>query len=366
MNAKIIASGIVRAVLILTGIAIGVYFIYQIQSVIAYILSASVLALIGRPVVIFLRKRLKFPNTLAVVTVIVLFLTIIAGIIALFIPLLSEQGKNLSLLDLNNLKENLVTLYTEIITYFGASPSEVQEILNRSDFEKTILSGLDIGFVPDLLNSFLGLLSSMSVGVFSVLFITFFFLKDSHILQSSLLLLVPRKSEAGVVKSIHKIKALLSRYFLGLLLQVLVLFSIYTTALLLIGIKDAVVIAFLCALFNIIPYIGPLIGAVLMLVLAMTSNLGADFSEVILPDVGWVLVGLAIGQLVDNLFSQPIIFSNSVKSHPLEIFLIIICAGLLFGITGLIVAVPGYTAIKVVLKEFLSDNRLVNRITQNL
>jgi predicted PurR-regulated permease PerM len=103
-----------------------------------------------------------------------------------------------------------------------------------------------------------------------------------------------------------------------------------------------------------------------MLVLAMTSNLGADFSEVILPDVGWVLLGLAVGQLVDNLFSQPIIFSNSVKSHPLEIFLIIICAGLLFGITGLIVAVPGYTAIKVVLKEFLSDNRLVNRLTQNL
>jgi predicted PurR-regulated permease PerM len=144
------------------------------------------------------------------------------------------------------------------------------------------------------------------------------------------------------------------------------LFSIYTTALLLIGIEDAVVIAFLCALFNIIPYIGPLIGAILMVVLAMTSNLGADFSEVILPDVGWVLLGLLIGQLVDNLFSQPIIFSNSVKSHPLEIFLIIICAGLLFGITGLIVAVPGYTAIKVVLKEFLSDNRLVNRLTQNL
>ena len=144
------------------------------------------------------------------------------------------------------------------------------------------------------------------------------------------------------------------------------LFIIYTTALLIIGIKDAVVIAFLCALFNIIPYIGPLIGAILMVVLAMTSNLGADFSSVILPDVGWVLVGLLIGQLVDNLFSQPIIFSNSVKSHPLEIFLVILATGLLFGITGLIVAVPGYTAIKVVLKEFLSENRLVKRLTQNL
>lgn len=366
MDAKTIANGIVRSVLILTGIAIGIYFIYQIQSVIAYILAASVLALIGRPVVIFLRKRLKFPNTFAVVTVILLFLTLIGGIVALFIPLISEQGKNLSLLDLNNLKDNLLTLYTEIITYFGASPSEVQEILAQSDLEKTLLSGLDIGFIPDFLNSVVGVLSTMSVGIFSVLFITFFFLKDSHMLQSGLLLLVPQKSEAKMVKSIQKIKVLLSRYFLGLLMQILILFSIYTTALALVGIKDAVVIAFLCALFNIIPYIGPLIGAILMVVLTMTSNLGADFSAVILPNVGWVLLGLAIGQLVDNLFSQPIIFANSVKSHPLEIFLIILCAGLLFGITGLIVAVPGYTAIKVILKEFLANNRLVNRLTQNL
>ena len=153
---------------------------------------------------------------------------------------------------------------------------------------------------------------------------------------------------------------------MGLLLQILVLFTIYTIVLLLVGIQDALVIAFLCALFNIIPFIGPIIGAVLMVLLTMTSNLGSDFSTVILPDVGWVLLGFAIGQLVDNLFSQPVIFSNSVRSHPLEIFLVIIMAGLLFGVVGMIVAVPGYTALKVILKEFLSENRIVKRLTQNL
>ena len=70
--------------------------------------------------------------------------------------------------------------------------------------------------------------------------------------------------------------------------------------------------------------------------------------------------------MVDNFASQPIIFSNSVKSHPLEIFLIIIIAGLLFGVVGMIVAVPGYTAIKVILKEFLAENKIVTRLTQNL
>ncbi|NCP60664.1 MAG: AI-2E family transporter, partial [Flavobacteriales bacterium] len=72
------------------------------------------------------------------------------------------------------------------------------------------------------------------------------------------------------------------------------------------------------------------------------------------------------GQLIDNFFSQPYIFSKSVKSHPLEIFLLILIAGILFGVVGLIVAIPVYTAIKVVLKEFLSDNQIVKKLTKNL
>ena len=179
-------------------------------------------------------------------------------------------------------------------------------------------------------------------------------------------MLVPQDSESKMKNSINKINNLLSRYFVGLLLQLFILFIIYTITLLLVGIENAVVIAFLCALFNIIPYIGPIIGGVLMIVLTMTTNLGADFSAVILPKAGYVIIGLVIGQLVDNFFSQPFIFSNSVKSHPLEIFLVIIIAGLLFGVVGMIVAVPGYTAIKVILKEFLSEYKLVKSLTNNL
>ena len=177
---------------------------------------------------------------------------------------------------------------------------------------------------------------------------------------------IPEKREQGVVNSINKINSLLSRYFVGLLLQIFILFVIYTVVLLLVGVENAIVIAFLCALFNIIPYIGPIIGGAIMVFLTMTSYLGEDFSTVILPKTGYVLLGLVIGQLVDNFFSQPFIFSNSVKSHPLEIFLVIIIAGLLFGVTGMIVAVPGYTAIKVILKEFLADNSIVKNLTENL
>ncbi len=366
MTAKIISQGILRAVSILIGVALLLYFLYEIQSVLAYIAIAAVIALIGRPLVLFFRRRLKFPNTVAVVVTIIIMVGAISGLIALFIPVITEQGKNLSLLNIDDLQKNLNELYVQMTQYFSASPATMNEIIGESSLEKNILQHFNIGFIPNFLNSFLGVLSTMSVGLFSVLFISFFFLKDSKLFQNGLLLFVPKEKENQLINSIEKINTLLSRYFVGLLLQIFILFVIYTIVLLLVGIENAIVIAFLCALFNIIPYIGPIIGGVIMIILTMTTNLGADFSSVILPKSGYVLIGLAIGQLVDNFFSQPFIFSNSVRSHPLEIFLIIIIAGLLFGVVGMIVAVPGYTAIKVILKEFLSENKMVKSLTKNL
>jgi predicted PurR-regulated permease PerM len=366
MTSKTITYGIIRAVAFITGVLLLLYFLYTIQSVIAYLAIAAVVALVGRPIVLFLRRKLKLPNTIAVILTMLLMVSIFVGVVALFVPLITEQSKNLSLLDIDNLQKSLNSLYGEATQYFGASPSVVNEMIQEADIEKNILKGLNMGFIPDFLNSFVDVLSTVSIGLFSVLFISFFFLKDSKLFQKGILIFIPNNKESGMINSIEKIKNLLSRYFVGLLLQIFILFVIYTLVLLIVGIENAVVIAFLCALFNIIPYLGPIIGATIMVLLTMTSNLGADFSAVILPKTGWVLLGFSIGQLVDNFFSQPFIFSNSVKSHPLEIFLIIIIAGLLFGVVGMIIAVPGYTAIKVILKEFLTENKIVRSLTRNL
>ena len=178
--------------------------------------------------------------------------------------------------------------------------------------------------------------------------------------------MTPNKNVARMKKSFDKIKDLLSRYFVGLVFQILILFVIYTVALLLFGIQNAVMIAFLCALLNLIPYIGPLIGGVVMMVLSMSSNLGQDFQDVILPKTSYVMIGYLIAQLIDNFLSQPLIFSNSVKSHPLEIFLVIVVTGLLFGVIGMMLAVPSYTVLKVIAQEFMSTNKIVKRITKDL
>ena len=362
MTSKTISDGILRAIAILVGIALILFFLYKIQSVLAYLAIAVITSLLGRPIVLLLRIKLRFNNTLAVIVTMILLIGIIVGIIALFIPLLVSQGQNLSLLNIDALQANIENLFRQVTEYFGLSSIEVEQGIKDSK----ILANLDFGFIPNFLNSLVSVLGTLSIGLFSVLFIAFFFLKDSKLFEQGLLVFIPDNKESRLKKSINKIKDLLSRYFIGLVLQILILFIIYSIVLSIFGIENAIVIAFLCALLNLIPYIGPIIGGILMMTLTMTSNLGADFSTVILPKTIYVMIGFVIGQLIDNFFSQPYIFSNSVRSHPLEIFLIIIIGGLLFGITGMIIAVPGYTAIKVILKEFLEDNKIVKSLTKNL
>ncbi len=362
MNSKIIANGILRAIGIILGIALLFYFLYKIESVIVYIAIAVVISLIGRPIVLFLRRRLKFKNTIAVIVTMMLLIGLFVGLVLLFIPLIVEQGHNLSLLDIKKLQLNVESLYQEVISYSQLKNIDIEQSLENSSW----LSKIDYSIIPDFLNSVISGLGSFSVGLFSVLFISFFFLKDSKLFENGLLIFVPKSKESGLTNSFNKIKDLLSRYFVGLIFQILILFIIYTVGLLIVGVENAVVIAFLCALLNLIPYVGPIVGGILMLTLTMTSNLGDSFTTVIFSKITWVSVVFIFGQLVDNFGSQPIIFSKSVKSHPLEIFLVILIAGMLFGVVGLIVAIPAYTAIKVVLKEFLSENEIVKKLTRGL
>jgi len=359
MNARIIANGILRALAVIIGIILILFFLYKIQSVLIYLIIATVLSLVARPILRFFKNKLKLPNTLAVIITMVVFLTVIFGVVSMFIPLIKEQGHNISLLNTEELRRRIFNLFHEIDVFFSARRINLFGELKNIDLTSNIAS------IPSLLNSLMGVVGTFSMGLFSVLFITFFFLKDNKLLHNFFVLVTPDRNEDRILNSLKTINDLLSRYFIGLIIQISILFAIYSVTLLIFDIKSAVVIAFLCALLNLIPYIGPLIGGVLMILLTMTSSLEYDFQTHILPVTTYVLLGYIIAQLIDNFFSQPIIFSKSVKSHPLEIFLIIVIGGLLFGITGMIFAVPSYTVIKVILKEFLSDNPIVKSLTKD-
>jgi predicted PurR-regulated permease PerM len=180
------------------------------------------------------------------------------------------------------------------------------------------------------------------------------------------LVFAKNKNELRFKRILIKIKELLSRYFIGLLLQISILALFYAVLLLYLDVRDAVAVAIICAFLNIVPYLGPLIGWALMLLVIVSNNLGSDFSSGLLPLLSIATVGYAIAQIFDNFISQPVIFGHSVRSHPLEIFVVILIGGFVFGIPGMILAVPTYTALKVIAKEFLSEYKIVKRLTRNL
>ena len=362
MNNNGIAKGIVNATLQLSLIFFGIWLIVELHILLIYICIAFVVSLIGRPIVFFLKSKLKFSNLLAASITLLILIGILAGIISLFIPLIIQQGENLSLLNLEELELNVKKILEEISVHFNLKNNFWDSIATN----ESLSSNDYLSAIPEFLNQLLSVLGSMTIGMFSVTFISFFLLKDSLLLERGAMLLVNDRDENRLKISFEKIKDLLSRYFLGLLLQISILLIIYTIVLVVFGIQNAFVIAFLCALLNLIPYVGPLIGGLLMMFLSMTSNLDAEFSTVILPKTIYVMIGFSIGQLIDNFFSQPMIFSNSVKSHPLEIFIVILAGGSLMGSVGMIVAIPLYTSIKVILKEFLSENKIVKSLTQDL
>ncbi len=362
MNSKTIAYGILRAVTIIVGVLALLWFLYKIQSVLIYIAFAGVISLMGRPFVLFLKKKLKFNNTLAVVFTLFITIGLFLSIFTLFVPIVVEQGQLIGEIDVNQIGDDLDRLNQEVSDYFNIEKLSLVEVIKKTD----LMQFFDLKAVPNTINSFLSGFGSVLIGVFSVLFISFFLLKDSLLLENSLLVFAKKEDENKFMRAFTKIKDLLSRYFVGLLLQVIILFVLYTILLLIFGVHNAIAVALIAAIFNLIPYIGPLIGGVFVIILSITSNLGLDFQTVMLPKLAYILIGYMIIQLIDNFLNQPLIFGTSVKSHPLEIFLAILIFGLLFGIGGLIVAVPFYTAIKVIAKEFLSEYKIVKTLTKDL
>jgi predicted PurR-regulated permease PerM len=362
ITSKTIANGILRAIGFVVLTVLMLYFLYQIHSVLIYLVAAFILTLIGNPILDFFKRRLKFRHALATVATLFIFILIISGFVMMFVPLVLSQGQNLSLLNTAEIERNIIQLIDKVSAFLESHQIDASKILK----EANITSKINFNIIPNFLNLILTTVSSFGMGLASVLFITFFFLKDRLSFIVGVKKIIPDSHEDKILNSLEKINQLLSRYFIGLLIQLFIVFLLYLIILLIFGIPNAFVIAFLCAVLNIIPYIGPLIASILAAILTMISNLGSDFQTQILPITIYVLIGFWIVQLIDNNISQPIIFSKSVSSHPLEIFLVILIAGFLFGILGMIVAVPLFTIIKVIGKEFFPENKIIQLLTKKI
>jgi len=129
--------------------------------------------------------------------------------------------------------------------------------------------------------------------------------------------------------------------------------------------KQALLIGLTAAILNIIPYLGPLIGSGLGILMGLAFHIDLGIVN-LLPLAGYMALVFMAVQMVDNFIFQPFIFSSSVNAHPLEIFLVIMMAGSIGGVTGMIAAIPAYTILRVFAKEFFNNFRLVKKLTEKI
>jgi len=366
-------NNFLRYFLIIIGLALLVFLLWYFSSIVAYILIAGVFALIGRPVVDLLSRvriwKYSIPRVLsALITLIVLWVVVI-GFFSIFVPLIANQTNELSQIDTDLVIERLEGPIERIENLYYDYGVGRESNLSFEDFiNDKVGSILNISIVSDFFGYIFGLLGNIFIAIFSISFILFFFLKDQSMFADSLVLLVPQKHEEAVRKALSSTRKLLMRYFIGIGGQITIIIITISIGMTIVGIKfqTALVIGLVIGLINVIPYVGPWIGGAIGIVLGVATNIDLDFTGALLPMVGYMLLVVLIVQVIDNIFFQPIIFSSSVKAHPLEIFLVILIAGTLAGITGMILAIPTYTVIRVFAKEFLNRFRVVQKLTRNI
>jgi predicted PurR-regulated permease PerM len=172
MEYKNISTGIVSAALKLGLISLGIFLLLELRVLLIYLVVAAIISLIGRPIVLFLRRKLKFSNLLAATTTLFVLGGVLFGIISLFIPLVIQQGENLSLLNLNKLEKNLEILMNEITIFFNLKRSSIEQYSSLN----SIINVDNLGAIPEFLNYLLSVLGSFTIGLFSVTFTSFFLL----------------------------------------------------------------------------------------------------------------------------------------------------------------------------------------------
>jgi predicted PurR-regulated permease PerM len=403
--------------------------VYYFRELVSYIIIAWVISMVGAPLVTFLRKYIG-KNGAAVVALSLFGLLLVLLLYAFIPPLVNQArnlsnadynkivstieepledwenwlidrrilqnpdiqqiefiepsdenhffDKTVVLDSLLNPKDSTYLTHVAInvkidasdLLYLTNKNQQQNKVEQDSDFFKkareNIVYYINPSRIQTIFSASLSAFGNISIGILSVFFIAFFFLKEQGLFYEMIKTLVPVQYEDQMAHAIDDSSKLLIRYFIGILSQMTIILVYLSVLLKVLSVENALLIAFFAAMTNVIPYIGPIIGFAIGFVITVSSSLEVSFYNELLPQI--IKLGIAFGsmQLIDNFILQPTIFSKSVKAHPLEIFLIVMIGAKLGGILGMVVAIPFYTVFRVLAKVFLSEFKIIQQLTKNL
>ncbi len=311
-----------KTVLIIIGLVAFVFILYVAQNILIPIVFATILAVVLHPAV---NLFVRFNIHRVVAIVIVMFLSFI--LIASFGTLLFSQVSRFT-----ESLPRLVDKFTEIINhiiywasgFFDIGANEITAWITAT--KNDLIGGAKIGQTIINVGGILALFFLIPVYVFMILFYQPLLIEFFHKLFG-------KNNRDKVSEIINQIKTLIQRYLIGLLIEVGIIAFLYTAGLLFLGIEYALILGILGALLNLIPYLGSIIAASMPIIIAIVTKPSPWFALLVLAL--YILI-----QFIDNNYIVPKIVASKVKINALASIIAVITFGALWGIPGMLVAIP--------------------------
>ena len=350
-------------------LAVGL-LIFFFPDIFLYFAIAIILSMLGRPLCEVLKKfhikKFHLGDAVSSVLTMAAMFLVFSLIFLIIIPLVNKEIIILSNIDTNAIVEYfekpLENIYNFLIQYNIIRPEE--DILKIA--ENQLYSIVNWDNFSTIVEGIVSKMSSFVIGTFSTVFLTFFLLRDPDIVHNIFMAITPDNQTSRMKNILHDSRTMLTRYIFGLIAEVFCMMILIFIGLTIFGVKNALIIAVIGGLMNIVPYLGPLMGCAVGVVIGIISNLGIGTYDLILPNA-LEIMGVFLGaNLIVNFVLQPTIYSKSVFAHPIEIFLVILMAGSIGGVVGMIVAIPSYTLIRIIAKQLLSEFKFIELLTKKL
>lgn len=361
---------VIRFLGITLAVAAILFLVWYFSSIVIYILISAILAIICRPLVCRMSrlhiKGWRFPRWLAAMITLIIIWMVFATLGSLFIPLIFNKIQELSSLDFGKVISSVSEPISKAQEYVNSLFAISESTLSLPDaITSSLKSLINIESINTVFSSLLNLALSATIAIFSISFITFFFLKDDGLFYDMITSIFPQKYHDKVTSALDSVTNLLSRYFTGVLTESAILMLTVSLTMMAFGMyaRDAFFIGLIMGVMNVVPYAGPLIGGVIAIFMGIVSPIDG-------MSVGHTMTIIAGSLLIikgfDDFVLQPTLYSSRVKAHPLEIFIVILIAGSVAGIVGMLLAIPSYTILRVFAKEFFSQFSLVKKLTNKI
>ena len=327
-----------------------IILLWYFSSIFFYIIISLILCTLLKPFINKLESisvfHYKIPRFFGILISFFLIICFVLFFIFLFVPLISEEIQIISSLNFENIWENIKQPVVNFEKKLVAKKILEKEIFIIESLKNWMLDIIGKINILSTINIVLIFTKDIFITLFAVLFITFFLLLEKGHIRLNIINIIPNKYFEVYINTLLTIERLLENYIKGIALQIFLIFIISAFLLSVFRIQHPLTIAAFSALLHIVPFIGPIISTLAALFIGITTSVGSSDINFVVLKIS-ILYSIVYG--LDNTIFQPIIFSKSVKAHPLEIFVAIISGGEIAGISGMIFAIPFYTIMRVMM-----------------